>query len=113
MSLSLRIGLERQDSSSYVRNFQVQKTTCSGHLWPEAWTRLSKKQKNKEIAVWEKAHARLHAARCNRGIHEVSADANDYLKVIADARLKPENRTVPVVSCVLGSECMLTILVIL
>ena len=39
------------------------------------------------------------------GIHEVSADDNDYLKVIADARLKMEKPTVPVMPCTLGSQC--------
>ena len=50
--------------------------------------------------------AKLQAARHNRGSHDVSADDNDYLKVIADPRLKLEQQTVPVMPCVLCSQSL-------
>ena len=83
---------------------KIQKTTPPEDIWPEAWTRLSKKQKEKlQIGMMLMPSCKQFAA--TGGIHEVSGDDNHCLKVNADARLKMEKPTVPVMSCTLGSQC--------
>ena len=73
-------------------------------IWPDAWTHLSKKQKEKEIVEWTDVNAKLQAARHNRRIYDVSADDKDYLKVMTETRLMLQNDNVPVIPCILRSK---------
>ena len=47
----------------------------------------------------------LQSAPRNREIYEVTVDDKDYLKVIADARLKQEHDAVPTMPCILTHAC--------
>ena len=43
-------------------------------IWPKEWTKLSKKQEQMEIAVWDKEEIRLQEARRKRIIFDVSSE---------------------------------------
>ena len=60
----------------------------------------AQRNKKKHIAEWAEKNAKLQAARRNRGILEVLTDDKDYLKVIADVRLKLEKDTDLTMSCI-------------
>ena len=47
---------------------KCQKTSRPGHLWPEIWSAMGKKQQKIEIAKWEALQPKLMAARDKRGI---------------------------------------------
>ena len=88
------------------RPTKIQQSTRPDNTWPEASTRLNKRQKRKQIFTeWAEVNATLQAARRKRGIHEGSADDNDHLNVIGDARLKLGTPIVPAKPCILGSQC--------
>ena len=70
-------------------------------ILPEAWTQVSKKQEESEIAEWAEENAELQAARRHRGIHEVlTDDKTNYFKVIADTRLKLAKDTALALPCI-------------
>ena len=72
------------------RPANIQKTTRPDSISLDAWTQLSKKQEEENIADWSIVFAKLQTDRRNIGICEAQADHEDYLKVTADARLKLE-----------------------
>ena len=68
-------------------------------MWPEVQTTI-REEKKKTIAECSEVHAKLQSARRNSEIYEILADDKDYLKVIAEARLKLDNNKIIVVLCV-------------
>ena len=71
------------------------KTIRLDGICPEAWTQLSKKQRENTIVEWAEESAKLQAAHGNRGIFEALPNDKVYITVIADARLKLEKDTAP------------------
>ena len=66
---------------------RVHHTTRFDTMWPEEWSRLSQKKKNREeIAAWDEAKTRLQEARQKRRNFDVSSGGTEYLKVISEPR---------------------------
>ena len=63
-------------------------------IWPEEWPRLSKKQQQHEIAVWDEEKDQ-QAARQKRWFFDVSSEYPEFLEVISEVRRKLEMCVVP------------------
>ena len=83
-------------------------TPRTATFWTEEWPRLSKKKKKKqeEIAAWDEEETRLQEARRKREIFRILSEAEEYLKVISDARAKLEKCMVPSMPCTPKQECL-------
>ena len=99
---SLKNGLERPDSKYFVHDFQQdtngmkadpqknQKSSRPRQFLSESLDQAVQETKAKRNCKMGKVNATLQTGRRNRGIYEVSDDDNDYFKMIANVRLKPE-----------------------
>ena len=106
VSISLRCGQGRQDSRSCVQDFL--KDTSGKVVTHKEQKQLPdhtifclklgrnypKKQSGKRNCRMEES-AKLHTARRNKRIYEVSFGDKDFLKVTAEARLKLEKDNAP------------------
>ena len=86
----LRTRLLREYKWVTGRHTKIQKTTRPESFGLEAWTKLRQETSGNHIAEWAEESAKLHAARRNRGIYEVSTDDKDYFNVIVNASLQLE-----------------------
>ena len=70
-------------------------------MWPEVWTRVSKKQEENYIAecVWKKVF-KLQAARRDKYFYEVLTDVKDSFKGSADTHVKLEKDTALALRCI-------------
>ncbi len=86
---------------------KCQKTSRPGHLWPEIWSAMGKKQQKIEIAKWEALQPKLKAARDKRGIWEIPDNDTEYLKIVSDLRVKlsgPAAPAMPLLQTVMASS---------
>ena len=86
---------------------KCQKTSRPGHLWPEIWSAMGKKQQKIEIAKWEALQPKLKAAREKRGIWETPENDTEYLKIVSELRAKlsgPAAPAMPLVQTILASN---------
>ena len=67
------------------------------HNFPRNKTSYKKKE-------WTKESARQSDSTPQQGIHKVSTNDKDYLKVIVDARTKLEKDTIPTVPCIVTED---------
>ena len=75
---------------------KTQLTSRPGHLWPETWREMSKKQKKFEIEKWEALQPKLKKARGKRGVNEIpEAEATELLKIVSNLRTKLSVPVVP------------------
>jgi len=81
---------------------KIQATTRPDSVWPEIWSRMSKKNKQKEIDAWSKEGPARDEERKKRGIiHVPDAEVDDFNRIVADAKEKlaiPPAPAMPVVA---------------
>ena len=79
-------------------------------MWPEVWNDLGKGKKKKAIEKWKITKVKLQEARDKRDVGlYVSADDQEYVKVISELKAKldlPSAPAMPVSSSVKPSACV-------
>ena len=69
------------------RYIKTQETTRPGHVCPEVWRTLSKKQNGKAITEWKELSIKSDAERARRGIpHITECEVEAYTKMLSQAR---------------------------
>ena len=95
----------------YGRKTKIQSdTNRPGDMWPEVWNDLGKGKKKKAIEKWKITKVKLQEARDKRDVGlYVSADDQEYVKIISELKAKldlPAAPAMPVVSSIKPSACV-------